>query len=369
MSERIPYTRPSITAAEHALVQDAVIHGWGPRCYEYIERFEREFAAHVGASHALATSSGTGALHLGLAALGVGPGDEVILADSNWVASVAPVVHLGARPVVVDVEPSSWCLDPDLVARAITPRTKAIIAVHLYGNVCAMDQLLDLGARHGLPIVEDAAEAIGSEWRGRRAGSLGRFGIFSFHGTKTLTTGEGGALVTSDGDLYERALTLSNHGRRRGEARQFWPSAVGYKFKMSNLQAALGCGQLARVEELVGRKREILAAYRSALGDLPGARLNPEPPGTRHGAWMPTIVFEAETGVTRERLQDAMLRANIDARVFFWPLSSIPALGLAADSPVANRLAAHAINLPSFHDMSEDQLARVVKAIREVARA
>jgi perosamine synthetase len=241
MKPRIHYTKPSITELEVTYATDAARNGWGERCYEYILRFEAAFKAHLDVKYAIATSSCTGALHMGLAALGVGPGDEVILADTNWIASAAPIVHLGAKPVFVDILPDSWCIDPELAEAAITPRTKAIMAVHLYGNLCDMDRLLDIGKRHGIPIIEDAAEAIGSQYHDKRAGSMGKFGGFSFHGSKTLTTGEGGMFVTNDADLYEKVLTLSNHGRARGQTKQFWPDTVSYKYKMSNIQAAIGC--------------------------------------------------------------------------------------------------------------------------------
>ena len=366
MTARIAYTRPSITEHEVAYATDAARHGWGERCYEYIERFERGFGAHLGVKHAIATSSCTGALHLGLAALGIGPGDEVILADTNWIASVAPAVHLGATPVFVDILADSWCLDPARVEAAITPRTKAIVAVHLYGNLCELDALLAIGARRGVPVIEDAAEAIGSVWHGRRAGSLGRFGSFSFHGTKTLTTGEGGMFVTDDDALFERVLTLANHGRARGQTRQFWPDVVGYKYKLSNLQAAIGCAQLERIDELTTRKRAILARYRELLAGCRGVALNPEPPGTVNGAWMPTAVFAPETGVTRERLQAAYAAERIDARVFFHPLSSLPPFGSGPGAPIAADIARRAINLPSFHDMTDDEQQRVAGVIRNL---
>lgn len=362
---RIPYTQPSITDLEVAYATDAARHGWGSRCYEYIERFEGAFADHIGTAHCIATSSCTGALEMGLAALGVGPGDEVILADTNWIATVAPIVHLGARPVFVDILPDTWCIDPALAELAITPRTKAIIATHLYGNVCEMDQILAIGRRHGVPIVEDAAEAIGSVHRGRRAGSMGAFGVFSFHGTKTLTTGEGGAFVSDDSVLTEQVLTLSNHGRARGQARQFWPDQVGYKFKISNIQAAIGCAQLERIEELIGRKREILAAYRAALAHLPAASMNPEPEHVTNGAWMPTVVFSRESGITREDLQAAFADADIDARVFFWPLSSLSRFE-PVDTPHAHDIPGRAINLPSFHDMTPSDIAAVARVLLEL---
>jgi perosamine synthetase len=356
---RIPYTKPSITELEIRYATDAVTNGWGDRCYEYIGRFEEAFKSHLGVKHAIATSSCTGALHMGLAALGIGPGDEVILADANWIATAAPIVHLGATPVFVDILADSWCIDPELAEAAITPRTKAIIAVHLYGNLCDMDRLLDVGRRHGIPVVEDAAEAIGSVYHGRRAGSMGFFGAFSFHGTKTLTTGEGGMFVTNDDMLYEHVLTLSNHGRARGQTKQFWANMVGFKYKMSNVQAAIGCGQLERVEALVARKREIMQAYSDAFADIPEISMNREPPGTVNGCWMPTVVFDAKTGVTRERLLEAFKAENIDARVFFWPLSGLPMLKPTTNTNVCHDISHRALNLPSYHDISPSDLRRV----------
>lgn len=366
MKSRILYTKPSITELETAYAADAAAHGWGDRCYEYIHRFEAQFCRHLGVNHAIATSSCTGALHLGMAALGIGPGDEVILADTNWIATASPIVHLGAKPVFVDILPDSWCIDPAQVEAAITPRTKAIVAVHLYGNLCDMDRLLAIGQQHGIPVIEDAAEAIGSAYHGRRAGSMGRFGAFSFHGTKTLTAGEGGMFVTQDAALYERVLMLSNHGRARGQTRQFWPDEIGFKYKMSNLQAAVGCAQLERVEELVARKRAIMHTYRDALANHSALAMNPEHPGTQNGYWMPTVVFSEASGITREQIQTAFVAENIDARVFFWPLSGLPMFEPAGTTPNAWSIPTRAINLPSYHDMSAEDLQRICAVIHRL---
>lgn len=355
---RIYYTKPSITEREVRYATDAAANGWGERCYDYLHRFERDFAAHLGAKHAIATSSCTGAMHLGLAGLGVGPGDEVIMADINWIASAAPIVHLGAKPVFVDVLPDSWCIDPQKAEAAVTPRTKAIMAVHLYGNLCELDALLAIGARRGIAIVEDAAEALGSVWHGRRAGSLGAFGSFSFHGSKTVTTGEGGMFVTSDAALYERVLTLSNHGRARGEKRHFWPEVVGFKYRLSNIQAAIGCAQLERIEELVARKREIFQGYARRLGGLP-VKLNPEPAGTVNGYWMPTCVVDEGVAFDRDELLAAFKQNDIDARVFFWPLTMVPPFAPPAKHPVSYGLYPRAMNLPTYHDMTEGDLDKV----------
>lgn len=360
---RIHYTKPSITDLELRYAADAAAVGWGERCYEYIGRFEALFGAHLGVKRAIATSSCTGALHMGLAALGVGAGDEVILGDINWIASAAPITYLGAKPVLVDVMPDTWCVDPNKVEAAITPRTKAIIAVHLYGNLCDMEALLAIGKKHGVPIVEDAAEAIGSQWQGRRAGSMGAFGAFSFHGTKTITTGEGGMFVTQDEQLYEKVLTLSNHGRARGQTRQFWPDAVGFKYKMSNLQAAIGCAQTERIDELIAGKRRIFEFYSKHLRDLP-LKMNPEPANTTNGYWMPTIVVDQGVPFDREALLAVFKKDNIDGRVFFWPLSMLSVFEPHPQNVVSLGLYRRAVNLPTYHDLTDDEMLRVIRHVR-----
>lgn len=363
MKSRILYTKPSISDLEVRYATDAAANGWGDKCYEYINKFEDLFKLHLGVQYAIATSSCTGALHMGMAALGIGPGDEVIMADTNWIATASPIVNLGAKPVFVDILPDTWCIDPEKAEAAITPNTKAIVAVHLYGNLCDMDRLLAIGEKYGIPVIEDAAEAIGSVYHGKRAGSMGKFGSFSFHGTKTLTTGEGGMFVTNDADLFERVLTLSNHGRARSQTKQFWPDLVGFKYKMSNLQAAIGCAQMERIDELIVRKHEIMAFYRRKLAGLNGISLNPEHGGTVNGAWMPTVVFAPEIGITREKLLTAFALENIDARVFFWPLSCLPMFTSSKINSVAIDIPSRAINLPSFHDLSLPDQTRVVNVI------
>ena len=359
---RIHYTKPSITELEVRYATDAAANGWGEHCYDYIQRFEESFRRHLNVEYAIATSSCTGAMHMGLSALGIGPGDEVIVADVNWIASVAPVTYLGATPVLVDVLPDTWCIDPSKAEAAITPRTKAIIAVHLYGNLCDMDSLLAIGERHGIPVVEDAAEALGSQWHGRRAGSMGSFGTFSFHGSKTITTGEGGMFVTADRSLHERVQTLSHHGRARVEKRQFWPERIGYKYRLSNLQAAIGCAQMERIEGLIAGKRRVFQYYAAHLDRLP-IKMNPEPPGTVNGFWMPTVVVDEAIAFDRERLLADFAGEHIDGRVFFWPLSLLPMFARKPENAVSYALYPRAVNLPSYHDLTEGEMARVVALI------
>ena len=362
---KIHYTKPSITELEIRYATDAATNGWGERCYEYIARFESSFREHLGVKHAIATSSCTGAIHMGLAALGVVAGDEVIMGDTNWIASAAPITYLGAKPVFVDVLPDTWCIDPTKIEAAITPKTKAIIAVHLYGNLCDMNALLAIGEKHGIPVIEDAAEAIGSEWHGKRAGSMGIFGTFSFHGTKTLTTGEGGMFVTQDEALYEKVLTLSNHGRARGQTKQFWPDMVGFKYKMSNLQAAIGSAQMERIDDLIAAKRRVFAYYAEHFRELP-LRMNPEPVGTKNGFWMPSIVVNEDVPFDREALLTAFKADNIDGRVFFWPLSMLHMFERRPENIVSYGLYKRAINLPTYHDLSEIEMDRVVRIVEKL---
>jgi perosamine synthetase len=361
---RIYYTKPSITDLEVEYATDAARNGWGAQCYAYITKFEAAFCKYLGVKHAIATSSCTGALHLGLSAIGLKPGDEVIIADTNWIASAAPITYLGGIPVLVDVLPDTWCIDPAKAEAAITPKTKAIIAVHLYGNLCEIGSLREIAQKHGIALIEDAAEALGSSWYGARAGSMGTFGTFSFHGTKTMTTGEGGMFVTQDTALYESVLTLSNHGRARGQKRQFWPDEIGFKYKMSNLQAAIGCAQMERIDDLVETKRRIFTAYRERLQDLP-LTMNPEKPGTVNSYWMPTIVINEDACFERQKLLDAFADDDIDGRVFFWPLSSLPMFQERRENKVSYALSGRACNLASYHDLTPDEIDRVCMAVRK----
>ena len=361
---KIYYSKPSITELEVQYAQDAAANGWADNCFDYLNRFEKEFADWLGVKHTVATTGATGALHMGLVALGIGPGDEVILGDINWIASASPIVYVGAKPVFVDVREDTWCLDPVKVEAAITPKTKAIMAVHLYGSISDMDALLDIGRRYGLPVIEDAAKSMGSRWtNGKRTGTMGVFSAFSFHGSKTMTTGEGGMFATNDDGLALTVKALNAHGRLPGQTKQFWADMIGYKYKMSNIQAALGCAQLQRVEELISRRRDIMHAYKGRLGNLPLA-LNLEPKGTLNGYWMPTIVVNRDVSFDRDALIADMRAHNIDARVFFWPLSMLPMFEAKPENEVSYSLYKRAINLPSYHDIREDEIDRVCDVIR-----
>lgn len=370
--DRIPVSGPSITAKEIAYVTDAVTNAWYGHANVWHERFEKTFAEYIGVKHAIALPHCTAAIHLSLLALKVGPGDEVIVPDCTWIASAAPVTYVGATTVFADIDPKTWCLDANAFEACITPRTKAVIPVNLYGNMPDWDALRAVAVRHNVAIIEDAAESIGSEFAGRRAGSFGVTGVFSFHGSKTLTTGEGGMLVTNDDALRARVLFLRDHGRPPGD-RLFHNTEVAYKYKMSAMQAALGTAQLERVEELITRKREIFAWYAEELAGLPGVTLNYEAPGTQNTYWMVTAALAPTLGLRKERLMELLAAEGIDCRPFFHPLSSLPAYAGSAEAKAARArnsvsytLSPFAINLPSALNLTRAQVHRVAIALRAV---
>lgn len=372
--ERIPVSGPSITQKEIDYVTDAVSTAWFSNANVYHERFERAFAEYVGVRHAITLPSCTSAIHLSLLALGVGPGDEVVVPDVTWIASAAPVTYVGATPVFADIDPDSWCMSAESLAACITPRTRAVIPVDLYGNMPDLDALHAVTDPAGIPVVEDAAEAAGSEYRGRRAGSLGDVGVFSFHGSKTLTTGEGGMLVTDRDDIARRVQVLRDHGRNPGD-RAFQNREVAYKYKMSSMQAALGLAQLERIEELVARKRQIFGWYRERLADVPGLRLNSEAPGVVNTYWMVTALLAPEFGVDKDELQALLAAEGVDSRPFFRPLSSLDAYAHSPEAAAARdrntvsyAISPYGINLPSGLDMTEEKVARVCDVFLRVLK-
>lgn len=371
---RIPVAGPWITQKEIDYVTDAVTNAWYGDANVYHEKFEAAFASYVGTDFAMALPSCTSAIHLALAALNVGPGDEVIIPDCTWIASAAPISYVGATPVFADIDPVTWCLSAESLEQCMTPRTRAVIAVDLYGGVPDYDGLLALTARNGIALIEDAAESVGAEYRGHRAGSLGKAGVFSFHGSKTLTTGEGGMLVTNDADLIGRASRLRDHGRPAGD-KFFLNTEIAFKYKMSSMQAALGLAQLERIEELIARKRKAFDWYAEELHDIEGLSLNAQPEGTRNVYWMATAVLSPQLGIGKFDLMERLARRGIDTRPFFHPLSALPAyegLPEAARAKERNRVAYrignHGVNLPSSLRLTREDVARVGTALREALR-
>jgi perosamine synthetase len=368
-SEPILTAGPSISPREVSYATDAARHGWNGRWSGYITQLEREFAEYVGAEYAIATSSCTGALHLAMVALGLSPGDEVIVPEQTWVATAKAVSYTGATPVFADVEPGSWCLDAASAESAISERTKAIVPVHLYGHPADMDALRVVAVRHGLPLIEDAAPAIGAELRGRRVGALGTAGAFSFQGAKLLVTGEGGMFVTNDPDVYARAYKAWDLGVERSKG--FWIDAHGLKYKLPNVAAAIGLGQLRRVDHLIEAKREIFGWYAEELAGVDGITLNHEAEWARSIYWMTSILVDPACGIDRDGLRAALAAGGIDTRPTFPLISTYPIWDepRAVAAPVAQMIGERGINLPSGVRLRRDQVARIGDAIRRAVSA
>lgn len=372
---RIPVAGPWITQLEADYVSDALANAWYGNASMFHERFERAFSSYVGVPYAMALPSCTSGIHLALAAMGVGQGDEVIVPDITWIATAAPINYVGATPVFADVDATTWCIAPDSLEAAITPRTKAIITVDLYGNMADYDSILDIAQKHNLRVIEDAAEAAGARYHEGRAGSFGDVGVFSFHGSKTLTTGEGGMLVTKNKELFDRANFLRDHGRAPGDF-SFENSEVAFKYKMSSMQAALGLAQTERLDELITQKREIFRWYSERLSGLPGILLNNPGPGVHGTYWMVSIVWEDRFGVSKKDVRDALAVHGIDTRPFFSPLSSLGAyqnlLGIEdyrQKNQVSYRLRDNGINLPSSLTLEEHQVELICSVVRKIFSA
>lgn len=365
----IPVAAPVLAGREREYVADCMESGWISSAGKYVELFESEFAKFCGVRHAVSCCNGTAALHLSLAALGVGPGDEVIVPTLTFVATANAVTYCGARPVFADSEPETWNLDPAHVAAKITPRTKGIVAVHLYGNPADMDALRALADRHGLFLLEDAAEAHGALYRGRPAGALGDIAAFSFYGNKIIATGEGGMVTTDDDALAARVRLLRGQGM--DAERRYWFPVVGYNYRMMNIPAAIGLAQLERAAWHMGRRREIAAAYKRLLGDVRELGWQTEPELTRHAYWMFTVLLEdeleAEAADFRDRLMTRLQEDGVETRPVFYPVHALPPYREASrgeEFPVAESLSRRGVSLPTWAGLSRDDLSYVCERLR-----
>ena len=368
---RIPMAEPVFDGREIEYVLDCLKTGWISSQGTYIRRFEQEFAAYIGVKDAVAVTSGTTALHLALASFHIGRGDEVIVPDLTFASTANVVFHAGAKPVIVDVDPVTWNMDPEAVRKAITPRTKVIMPVHLYGQPCDMDSILSIAADHRLIVIEDAAEALGTEYHGRRAGSIGHAAGFSFFGNKLITTGEGGMITFTDPVAARRARFLRDHGMDPGK--RYWHQEVGFNYRMTNLQAAVGVAQLERVDQLLAGKLRLAEAYRSGLAACGEKITFPAIlPNTLNSYWSFSILID---GLTGEEERDALIQRlsaqGIDSRPFFYPMHEMPPYAnfvAPGGCPVSRGLSYRGISLPSSTKISPDEIARICDALcRELA--
>lgn len=350
----IPVYRPLIGEAEKQYVLDAIDSTWISSKGKYIDEFERGFSEFLGVRNGVATCNGTASIHLPLAALGIGPGDEVIVPTLTYVASVNAITYTGATPVFVDSNAEYWNLDPELIEAKITPRTKAIMVVHLYGHPADMDPIMALADSHGIAVIEDAAEAHGAEYGGRKVGGIGLAGSFSFFGNKVITTGEGGMVVTNDDEFAEKC----RHRRGQGVSptRTYWHDVVGYNYRMTNVAAALGVAQLERIDEVISAKRRIANRYREALSGIEGVLFQPEMSWAKSIFWMVSILVDPGK---RDGLMSFLAENGVETRPFFHPAHTLPMYETAERFPVAERLGASGINLPSFSQLTDAQIDTV----------
>ncbi len=361
----IPISEPLLSGNELAYVNDCVRSGWVSSLGKYIPEFEQGFADFCGVRHGIAVSNGTAALHLALVALGIGPGDEVIIPTLTFIATANAVRYTGATPVFADSEAETWNLDPQDVACRITPHTRAIIPVHVYGHPANMAPILDLAKQHNLHVIEDAAEAHGARYQGKRVGSLGEINAFSFYGNKIITTGEGGLLTTDEDALAEKVRFLRDHAM--SPEKRYWHTEVGFNYRMTNLQAALGVAQMERIEEFIARKRWIAESYNQGLREVAAIRLPPEAPWATSVYWMYSILLNKDFPLSRDEVMARLRQQNIDSRPFFYPIHVQPPYQADISLPVAENLSRRGINLPSAVTLSEEDIQRIVQAIREMA--
>jgi perosamine synthetase len=368
----IPVCIPLLGEKELEYVVDCINTNWISSKGKYVEEFEEKFAKYCGCRYGVTTTSGTTALHLALASIGVGKGDEVIIPASTMIATAFAVVYCGATPVLVDAEPETWNIDVKKIEDKITDRTKAIMPVHIYGHPCDMNPIMKLAKERGLYVVEDAAEAHGAEYKGKKAGGIGHVGCFSFYANKIITTGEGGMIVTNDEEIAERAKSLRNLCFPK-EKRIYLHSEVGYNYRMTNIQAAIGLAQFERIDELVEMRRRNAHLYNEYLKDVEGITLPVEKEWVKNVYWMYSILIEDEFGLSMANLATELEKKGIETRTFFIPINEQPVfqrmdLFKGEKYPVAEELARKGMYLPSSSGLKAEEIKKVVQGIVEVQR-
>lgn len=365
MSQKFyPVSQPSIGALEEANVLDAIRSGWVSSLGRYVTEFEERFAAFCDVEHAVSCSNGTVAIHLALHAMGIGRGDEVIVPDLSFIATANAVLMSGATPIFCDIDRETLCIDPEAMAAGISNRTKAVMPVHLYGHPANMPAIRAVADRHGLKVIEDAAEAHGAEVNGQRVGSFGDCATFSFYANKNLTTGEGGMITTNDADLATRCRALRDHSM--SPARRYWHEEPGFNYRITNLQAAIGCAQLDRAPELLGARREIFSLYEELLRPVEGVRSNRTASWATSSYWMVCTEFEGIGEAKRDAVMLDLKERGVDTRPYFYPMSRMPYFADAA-TPVAHAVAPTGINLPTYLGLTRDDIGYICEQITQVA--
>jgi len=360
----IPVSKPNIGKEEQRAVLEAIKSGFISSKGKFIQEFETKFANYCNKKNGIATANGTVALHLALRALNVKKGDEVIVPDLTFIAVANAVTYCNAKSVFVDSHPEYWCINPEKIEEKITSRTKAIIPVHLYGHPCDMDPIRDIAEDHGLYVIEDASEAHGAEYKGKKIGSFGHISCFSFYGNKIITTGEGGICLTNDEDLAEKMKILRDHGMN--PSRRYWHDVVGFNYRMTNMQAAIGVAQLKRIEDFIQKKRKIAIWYEKGLKELEEKeliKLHPEMSWAKCVYWMYSILIKEKYHFSRDELILKLDKSQIETRPFFYPIHIMPPYKCEVESPTAEELSMKGINLPSGVDLTGKNIKDILLAI------
>jgi perosamine synthetase len=367
----IPVCEPTLQGNELKYITEAVSSGWISSAGKFINQFEEKFSSFCNAKYGISCSSGTVALHLAIEAMGIGKGDEVIIPTFTMIASSNAVIYAGAKPVLIDAEPETWNIDINKIEEKITKNTKAIMVVHTYGHPVDMDKIKAIADKHNLPIIEDAAEAHGAEYKGKKAGSLGDIACFSFYANKIITTGEGGLITTNNQQWAENARNLRNH--HFSEPR-FTHNKVGYNYRMTNMQAAIGLAQLEKIDELIDARRKNAKLYSQLLKDIPGITLPPEKEWAKNVYWMYGILISKKFGKTMPQLREELKNKGIDTRTFFTGMHKQPAYkeqdsrfpDITGSYPIADQLEQQGCYLPSSSHLTEEQIKTVAEAIKTI---
>jgi len=374
MKNKIVSAGPSITQAEIDLVTEAIREGWQEKMSWYIDQFVEEFSGYIGVEHCLPTAHCTDAIHLAMLALDIGPGDEVIVPDLTWVASVAPILYVGATPVFADVDPISWCITAESIEQRITAKTKAVVVVDLLGNMPEWKDILELCQKRGIRIIEDAAEGVGATYEGNQAGTFGEVSLFSFNATKLIMSGQGGAFCTNDLELYKKAKLYSHHGIDKAlTGKYYWSNVLGYNYNWTNLQAALALAQLRRIEELIAYKKWLFREYEKGLRSIEGLQLSTAKSNVDPTYWISVAILDSKYGINKEELGRRFAKQNIDMRPLFYPVSAMPPFQpyvegktMSEENPVTYQLSEYGVCLPNGNSLSAEDVHYVCESFRKI---
>jgi perosamine synthetase len=367
-AHRIPVMTPLLSGNELKYVTECITTGWISSQGAYVKKFEQQFAEYSDMKFGVAVSNGTVAIHLALAALGIGEGDEVIVPDLTFAASINGVIYTGATPVIADVDAETWTLSPAAVEKLITPKTKAIMPVHIYGHPCHMDELMAIAKKHNLLVIEDCAEALGALYKGQRVGSFGDAATFSFFGNKTITTGEGGMVLFKDEAICNKAMVLRDHGMSK--QKRYWHDFVGFNYRMTNIQAAIGVAQLERLDEFVEAKRKMAAVFNAGLSQHKPVTLPPEKEWAFNGYWLYTCIIDPKGGVTRDELIEKLMKNGVETRPVFYPLHEMPPyieyVRNGQTFPVTDHISRNGISLPSSVTITAEEQNSILNAVNAI---